>query len=81
MILGRGGFELVGKLQRNEHGCQVPSHPTCGWHLWAYTVAFRWSETGRWLLTEEHIVRDDVLCNLSWKWLGFAYELKLGAGF
>ena len=39
------------------------------------------AETGGWLLTEEHIVRDIVCCSNSWwKHLYFAQKLKLGAG-
>ena len=39
------------------------------------------SETGRWLLTGEHIVRDAVCCSkLCWKYSDFTRKLKLGAG-
>ena len=39
-------------------------------------------ETGRRLLTEEHVVRDIMqLCDFCQKHRGFSRKLKLGAGF
>ena len=44
-------------------------------YIYIYTHT---SETGRWLLIEEHIIRDiHSLCNLCWRYRGFAHELKL----
>ena len=72
----------------------IVSHRTvsCGimWHRVARSLRMRIdahpklqiSETGRWLLTGGHIVRDaHLLCDLRGKCRGFAYRLELGAGF
>lgn len=42
MVLKGCGFEILAPTERNTHGCLVKEHPSCGWHLWAFTVAFRW---------------------------------------
>ena len=43
---------------------------------------FKLTETGKWLLTGGHIVRDVVCCSsLCWKRWDFTQKLKLGAGF
>jgi len=41
-VLKGCGFEILAPVARNSHGCLVKEHPSCGWHLWAFTVAFRW---------------------------------------
>ena len=40
------------------------------------------SETRRWLLTGERVVRDVICCsNFCWNYWGFARKVELGAGF
>jgi len=41
-VLKACGFEIVATTARNPHGCLVKEHPSLGWNLWAFTIAFRW---------------------------------------
>ena len=52
------------------------------WNIFLFTNLHKQSETGRWLLTGGHIVRDVIRCsNLNRKYGHFTQKLKLGAGF
>jgi len=44
MILEACGFRVLSSATRSPHGLVVADHPHCGWHLWAFTAAFRRSE-------------------------------------
>jgi len=45
-VLKACGFRLFASAARNPHGCLAAEHPSCGWHLWAYTIAFGWPSGG-----------------------------------
>lgn len=38
------GFEVLSSTTRNPHGCICADHPETGWHIWSYTMAFRWPQ-------------------------------------